>query len=617
MEVSQKILSDMSVHMKYARFREEDQRRENWEELVDRTVNMHKKRYAKKLDPDFIDGVFKSVREKKILPSMRSLQFAGLPIERNPTRIYNCAYLPVEHTDAFSETMFLLLGGTGVGYSVQGRHIEKLGTISGVSKKVRRYKVGDNIEGWADAIKVLVEAHYKGKSAIRFDFSDIREKGSDLVVTGGKAPGPEPLRKCILSVDSILRNAVGRLLKPIEAHDIQCHIADAVLAGGIRRAAMISLFSHDDLEMMLAKSGNWWETNPQRGRANNSVVLLRDKTFRRTFDRIWGAVEASRAGEPGIYWTNNLDWGTNPCAEIALKPYQFCNLVEVNASDVESEEDLYSRVSDAATIATMQAGYTNFHYLREIWQDTTEEEALIGVGMTGIASGSVKTTWLEDAASLVKEINSSIAAILDINPAARTTTVKPSGTSSIVLGTSSGIHAWHNDYYIRRMRVNKDEAIYNYLKRALPQFVEDSQMNPDGEAILSIPQKAPMGAVLRTEHILELFDRVLTYNDLWVRGGHVSGSNCNNVSATISVKDDEWEEFGKDMWANRENYNGISVLPYDGGSYVQAPFEDITKEQYQVLSMQLRNINLDKVHEEADYTDLTGEAACAGGGCEV
>lgn len=617
MEISQKILSDMAVHMKYARYIDKEQRRENWEELIDRTVTMHKKRYAKKLAPSTIDEVFKSVYEKKILPSMRSLQFAGLPIERNPTRIYNCAYLPIEHTDAFSETMFLLLGGTGVGYSVQTRHTEKLGVVAGVTKKVRRYKVGDSIEGWADAVKVLVEAHYKGKSAIRFDFSDIREKGSDLVVTGGKAPGPDPLKKCILFLDIILSNAKGRMLRPIEAHDMMCHIADAVLAGGIRRAAMISLFSHNDNEMMQAKSGNWGEINPQRGRANNSVVLLRNKTSRKTFDRIWKAVEASRAGEPGIYWTNNLDWGTNPCAEIALKPYQFCNLVEVNASDCEGKVDFYSRVFDATFIATMQAGYTNFHYLREIWQETTEEDALIGVGQTGIASNSVNVDWLADAAHFVKEVNEHVAELIGINPAARTTTVKPSGTSSIVLGTSSGIHAWHNDYYIRRMGVNKDEAIYSYLKRALPQFVEDSQMKPEEEAFLAIPQKAPDDAVLRTESPFDLFTRTIDYNVEWIQGGHYKGDNFNNVSVTISLKEDEWVDFGEAMWANRYFYNGISVLPYDGGTYVQVPFEDITKEQYQVMSLQLRNINLDKVHEEADYTDLTGEAACAGDGCQV
>lgn len=607
----------MAVHMKYSRFLPDLGRREVWDELVTRTVDMHKKKFKGVLGEEFIDGVFRSVREKKILPSMRSLQFAGLPIERNPTRIYNCAYLPVEHVDAFSETMFLLLGGTGVGYSVQKRHVEKLGVVHGNSERSRRYKIEDSIEGWADAVKVLIESYFKGKPSVKFDYSDIREKGSELVVTGGKSPGPAPLKHCLVMVSDILHSSVGRNLSPLEVHDIMCHIADAVLAGGIRRAAMIALFSHDDVEMLTCKHGKWWEINPQRGRANNSVALLRGKTSRKVFDKIWKAVEASKSGEPGIYWTNNLDWGTNPCAEIALKPYQFCNLAEVNASDCKGKNDYYARCINASAIATMQAAYTDFHYLRPIWKETTEEEALIGVGMTGIASNSVEPEWLEQGAYWVKGINKIIAGQIGINPAARCATVKPSGTSSIVLGCSSGIHAWHNDYYLRRMRVNKDEAIYQYLKRALPQFVEDSKMNPDGEAILSIPQKAPDGAVCRTESLSDLFERVLDYNTGWVHAGHRSGDNYNNVSATLSVKDDEWDWLGDKMWVSREMYNGISVLPYDGGSYVQAPFEDITKEMYQGLSLQLRNINLEKVEEDADYTDLTGEAACAGGQCDV
>lgn len=614
MELSQSILSDMVVHMKYSRYLEEEGRREMLEELVTRNKNMHIKKFPK--IKEGIEEAYKFVYDKKILPSMRSLQFGGLPIERNPSRIYNCAHLPIEHPDSFSETMFLLLGGTGVGYSVQFRHVNKLPVVQR-TKKSKRYKIGDSIEGWSDAVKVLVESYFEGKQEIDFDFSDIREKGSQLVVTGGKAPGPAPLRIALIKIKDVFDGAVGRQLSPLECHDIQCYIADAVLSGGIRRAAMIALFSPDDWEMMRAKAGHWWERNPQRGRANNSVILLRDKTKEKMFNRIWKAVQASGAGEPGIYWTNDLDWGTNPCAEIALRPYQFCNLVEVNGSSIENETDFYSRCEYAAYIATLQASYTDFHYLREIWKTTTEEDALIGVGITGIASNCIQYDWLQYGAETVIDVNKELAKIIGINPAARTTTVKPSGTSSIVLGCSSGIHAWHSDYYIRRMRVNKDEAIYKYLKKVLPKLVEDSILNPDGEAILSIPQKAPDGAVLRSESATQLFSRTLVYNDLWVRKGHTKGSNFNNVSATVSLKDNDWGYFGVNMWHNREMYNGISVLPYDGGSYVQAPFEDCTKEQYEELLPHLKNINLDKVHEEADYTDLTGEAACAGGACEI
>lgn len=615
MDTSQGILSDMAVHMKYARYLKKEKRRENWGELVQRNITMHKKMFPKIKDE--IDKWYELVHSKSILPSMRSLQFGGVAIERNPSRIYNCAYLPIETVEAFSETMFLLLGGTGVGYSVQRQHVAKLPPVRGPMTRNRRYKVADNIEGWADAVKVLMRSYFNGQATVNFDFSDIREKGSDLVVTGGKAPGPAPLRTALVKINNILSEAIGRQLTTIEAHDIQCYIADAVLAGGIRRAAMISLFSHDDWDMMNAKSGKWWEVHPQRSRANNSVILLRGDTKAKEFFKIWKAVEASRSGEPGIYWTNNLDWGTNPCAEIALRAYQFCNLVEINGSNVLNRDDFMYRIYCASSIATLQAAYTDFHYLRNIWKVTTEEDALIGVGITGIASNTISVDWLEAGSEYILEVNKELAERLGINPTARGGTVKPSGTSSIVLGCSSGIHAWHNEYYLRRMRVNKNEAIYRYLRRVLPRLVEDSVTNPDGEAILTIPQKAPEGAVMRSESLSNMFERVLDYNNKWVKPAHVRGDNRNNVSATVSIRDDEWEEFGQMMWDRRDEYNGISVLNYDGGSYIQAPFEDCTKEQYEELLPFLKNINLDKVEEEADYTDLTGEAACAGGACEI
>ena len=311
MDVSKQILSDITVYSKYARFKPELNRRETWEELVNRNRQMHIKRYPAM--EEFINQAYdRSVLPKKVLPSMRSIQFGGVPIERNPSRIYNCAYLPIEDTDAFAEIMFLLLGGTGVGYSVQSRHVSKLPLVNGPANRSRRYVIGDSIEGWADAVKVLVESYFKGKTGVEFDYDDIRDKGTELVTSGGKAPGPEPLRLCLQAVEGILRQAVGRKLRPIEAHDIACYLADAVLAGGIRRAAMISLFSIDDDEMINSKSGEWWVDNAQRARANNSVVLLRGAVSRERFNALWDRVRASGAGEPGFYWTNNLDWGTNP-----------------------------------------------------------------------------------------------------------------------------------------------------------------------------------------------------------------------------------------------------------------------------------------------------------------
>ena len=618
MDISQKILSDITVHMKYAKFIPELNRRETWEELVTRNKEMHQKKYPQIKDE--IEEVYKMVYDKKILPSMRSLQFGGKPIEISPNRVYNCAYLPIDHTDAFAETMFLLLGGTGVGFSVQKHHVDKLPEIKKPNPtRARRYLIGDSIEGWADAIKVLIESYMGSKSSTPvFDYSDIRHKGALLVTSGGKAPGPQPLKDCIHNITKVLdAKENGDKLSPIETHDIVCHIADAVLAGGIRRAALISLFSADDDEMISCKSGNWWESNPQRGRANNSAVLLRHKVTQDYFMDLWKRIELSGAGEPGIYLSNDKDWGTNPCCEIGLRPYQFCNLCEVNASDIESQEDFEQRVKAATFIGTLQAGYTDFHYLRDVWKRTTEKDALIGIGMTGIGSGVVLGYDMKAAAEAVKQENERVANLIGINKAARTTTVKPSGTSSLVLGTSSGIHAWHNDYYLRRIRVGKNEAIYSYLAINHPELVEDEYFRPHDTAVITIPQKAPEGSILRYESVFQMLERVKKVSQEWIKFGHRSGQNTHNVSATVSIKEDEWDLVGDWMWKNRKFYNGLSVLPYNGGTYTQAPFEDCTQEDFEKLVKTLSDVDLTKVIELQDNTDLRGEAACAGGACEI
>jgi ribonucleoside-diphosphate reductase alpha chain len=328
-------------------------------------------------------------------------------------------------------------------------------------------------------------------------------------------------------------------------------------------------------------------------------------------------VEASGAGEPGIYFNNDKDWGTNPCCEIALRPYQFCNLCEVNVSDLDDQHEFIARVGAAAFIGTLQAGYTDFHYLREIWKETTEKDALVGVSMTGIGSGKVLNLDMTAAAEEVKRENARVAKIIGINKAARTTTVKPAGTTSLVLGTSSGIHAWHHRYYIRRLRVGKNEAIYTYLKNAHPEIVEDDYFRAHDTAVISIPQQAPKGSILRTESPMDLLERVKKVASEWVAPGHRKGSNSHNVSATISIKDNMWEEVGEWMWKNKEHYNGLSVLPHNGGTYKQAPFEDITKAQYEEMVKTLNEIDLTKVIELDDNTDLSGELACAGGNCEI
>lgn len=961
MDKEKEILSEITIFGKYAKYLPNLQRRETWNEICDRYEIMMIEKY-----PQLIEDIHKNIkliRDKKILPSMRALQFAGKPIDINNSRIYNCGFLPIDDYRAFSEVMFLLLGGTGIGYSVQFAHIAKLPDIIKPTKS-KRYLVGDSIEGWADAVKMLTKAYF-GKSNFKpiFDFRDIRQKGARLITSGGKAPGPEPLKRCLFEIEQIFeRHQNGEKLSSLEIHDILCHIADAVLAGGIRRAAMIALFSLDDEDMLTCKSGSYWELNPQRDRANNSAVIVRSRIKKKDFDRIWNIIQNSPYGEPGLYFSNNANWGTNPCqpkwatvitpsglstigdikigdniwsesgwttvlnkwstgikkvkkyetssgvfygtenhrllsegikieakdckvidslrgpnvshsnglyyhlynqdivdglvigdgtmhkasnnkivlyignndqdyftsdikeyigdkssigfktfnikttidyldntynrvipkkffenqdklrfflkglysangsfvngrvtfktasnklredlqlalsylgiksyyttnkarnvkfsngnytckesyninistdvykfqkeigflqkyknikvkeylnknnkkqdrvsykllkvediseeevfditvsnethtywtgglnvsncCEIALRPYQFCNLCEINGSNITSQEDFNERAKVAAFFGTLQAGFTDFHYLRDIWKKTTEKDALIGVGITGIGSNIVTKLNLNETVNIIKKTNESTSINIGINIAARLTTIKPSGTTSCVLGSSSGIHAWHNNYYIRRQRIGKNEALYTYLNINHPELIEDDQMNSK-QGIICIPQSAPKDAIIRTESALELLERVKKFNLEWVKLGHQSGDNTNNVSATISVdkssmycgitdgintdyyKDNnngwinEWEVVGNWMWENKDTFNGLSVLPYNGGNYLQAPFTNITKEEYESKIKFLHEVDLSKVIEIDDNTQHTQELACAGGACEI
>ena len=617
MELEKEILSDLVVWSKYARFVPELNRRETWPELVTRNKQMHLRKFPQMTT--MIERAYELVYDKKILPSMRSLQFGGKPIEVNNSRLFNCSYLAVDDYRAFSETMFLLLCGTGVGYSVQSFNIEKLPAIA-KGTKTRRYLIGDSIEGWADSIKVLMKG-YLGLSATvpTFDFRAIRQKGERLITSGGVAPGPEPLKICLMHIQSILdRKKDGDRLTSVECHDIMCFIADAVLSGGIRRSAMISLFDLDDEDMLTCKFGNWWELNPQRARANNSAILKRDSVSKEEFLGLWKKIELSNSGEPGFYFSDNETMGTNPCAEIALNPFQFCNLVEVNASDIKDQDDLNDRVYWASVIGTLQASYTDFHYLRPIWKETTEREALLGIGMTGIASGAVMKMNLQLAVNQAIYANISVSEMIGINPAARITCVKPSGTSSLVLGTSSGIHAWHDEYYVRRMRIGKNEAMYTYLSIYHPEMLEDDVFKPQQQAVVSVPQSAPVGAITRNdENAIRFLERVKYFHEYWITPGHVRGDNTHNVSATVSMGQSEWPAVGEWLWENKQFFNGLSFLPKDLGTYVQTPFETITKEKYEQLVTNLNALDVSKIVEVSDKTNLMDQQACSGNNCEI
>tara|TARA_B100001094_G_scaffold312482_1_gene349198 strand:- start:1084 stop:2976 length:1893 start_codon:yes stop_codon:yes gene_type:complete len=612
--------------MKYARFLPEKQRRETWSEIVERNKAMHVSKFNLLYNNNtefrsMLDNTYKLIEQKKVLPSMRSMQFGGKAIEVSNNRVYNCAFMPVESINSFSEAMFLLLGGTGVGYSVQYDNVNKLPSKQAMQDMIPiKYEIADSIEGWADSVKMVVLSQLYG-FPIEFDYGQIRPKGAILKTSGGRAPGHEPLKLCLEEIESVLQSVeVGEKMSSLNAHDIMCYLADAVLSGGIRRAAMISLFDKDDEEMLLSKwsdgKDGFWTENPQRMRANNSVVLDRATVTKEDFENVWAVARDNNSGEPGFYFTNDTTWGTNPCVEIGLKKYQFCNLSEINVSDVKDKIDLAERVTAATFLGTLQASYTDFHYLRGIWKTTTEEDALIGVSMTGIASGKILNHDLEEMSELVKEVNKKCADMIGINAAARTTCVKPAGTTSLTLGTSSGIHAWHNDYYIRRMRVKKNEPIYNHLYINHPELIEDDLYDTSG-AVISVPQRAPSGSILRTESSLDLLNRVKKFSSEWIKPGHVGGINSHNVSATVSVRPEEWDEVSEWMWENRDVYNGIAVLPYDGGGYEQAPFEDCDEDKYHEMYKTLSTIDLTQIWEAEDQTSLQGEIACAGGVCEI
>lgn len=1082
--LSRKILSDITIYSKYARYLPKLKRRETWSEIVTRNFNTHFKKF-KHLGNDFIDLIAENnqyIMEKKVFPSMRFAQFAGKPIEINNSRGYNCSYAPVDHIDVFSEAMFLLLSGCGFSFSVQKHHVEKLPEIKGPTRRKRNYLIGDSIIGWSDAIKQLIYAYFVGKSDPVFKYDDIREKGAILITSGGKAPGPQPLKDCIHNIRKVLDNAItergiGTKLTPIECHDLLCFIADAVLSGGIRRAACLSGFSYDDDEMMAAKTNAWFELHSERQRSNNSVVLLRRKLNKKSFDRIFNFIQASQFGEPGILLTHDKDYLFNPCfagdtliavadgrgavsikdlsssgldvpvysvnnngkvsikmgrnprktginrdlvkitlddnsfikithdhemilrngtrikakdlkkgdslcrftkkaiklsdknnnlyyrihcdtrdinndrilehrliakfnnsdkwdniydtskcngwidgglvvhhkdynglnnspdnleimsfkehtnfhfncdtqglkngrfsgysndqlkviainltkklgrrfsvnewtnadkniptkfstwrqknffrspkelavwaakecelfhgcdirteklyikaieqgytariisntvevlktceqckinfyvkyhkreqsfcsmrcagiyntkkhgdilkaskkkismqeqkrnkqiniynnlklelgrdpmkkewetqckinnishriasknqpayknnpyaffsfkelkeyaneynhkvlkvefltekedvynitvddnhtvgivtnsknnnyigifscqcGEASLRSQSFCNLTTIVCDDITTQEEFNKRARCAAIFGTLQASYTDFHYLRDVWRDNTEKDYLIGVSLTGIATKSFLKLDFREAANIVLETNKEIASIIGINEAARTTLTKPEGTTSCVAGTSSGVHAWHSKYYIRRIRLNKEEPLYRYLKRAIPNLIEDDIFKPHIQAVISIPIKAPEDAITRDESAIELIKRCIKLTDEWIIPGHRRGANTHNVSATITVKDDEWDQVKAVVWENIDRINGMTFFKYDGGNYPQAPFSECSEEEYNELLDHCRGIDLTKVKEELDNTNLNEQSACSGGNCTV
>jgi ribonucleoside-diphosphate reductase alpha chain len=619
MDISSKILSDITVFTKYAKYLAPLKRRETWEELVYRNMSMHIDKYPH-MEEEIIH-MYQRVLEKDALPSMRSLQFGGRPIEINNARMFNCAFMHVNDFRVFGEAMFLLLSGSGVGFSCQKHHVEKLPQVHAPTRN-RKYLINDSIIGWADSINVLIKAYMKGKPLPIFDYREIRPKGAKLITAGGKAPGPEPLKTCHHNITKILDRAIaargnGTKLNTLDVYDMMCFVADAVLSGGIRRSATIAIFSYDDDDMLTSKYGNWYESDPQRARANNSVMLVKHKLTMKDFFGLWEKIQASGSGDPGFIMSNNSEWGFNPCVEASLEDCGFCNLTTIPVHTVTSQADFEHRCRVATFIGTLQAGYTDFHFLRDKWRHNAEKKPLLGVSMTGIASAEFLKYDLKAGALVCVAENIRVSKLIGINSALRICNVKPEGTVSCVVGSSSGIHAWHNDYYIRRVRVGKNEALYTYLVNNHPELVEDEFFKPKEMAVISIPMKAPEGAILRSESPIDLLERVKRVNEEWIVPSHIKGDNTHNVSCTVNLRDEDWESVGKWMWENRNSYAGLSILPAFGGNHKQLPFEDITKEQYEELMTHIRDVDLTRIIEEDDETTLSENVACAGGACTL
>lgn len=616
MDLSSKILSDVTVYSKYARYLPQYQRRESWNEVVDRTLEMHCRKH-----PDIskqIEMVFDTfVRPKLVLPSMRSLQFSGKPIDLFPSRIMNCAAAPVDDPKFFRELMFLLMGGTGVGYSVQHSHINKLPSVKKPIGRMR-YVVQDSIIGWSEAVDMLMKAYFFGDRTPDYDFRDIRPRGTLLKTSGGRAPGPEALADSLEKIRKILDEvSYGNKLNSLQIHDICCYIAAAVLSGGIRRSAMICLFDMDDDLMINAKTGNWDEEDSQRQYANNSAMTLRYKLRKKDMFNYIDRIRETGFGEPGFYLANDYNSLTNPCAEASVN-LNFCNLTTFNMGMVESNEDLKEFAKAAAYIGTLQANYTDYVYLRPVWKEKTEEEALIGVSCTGVARKDIYDFDFISAAQAVVETNKVIAKNIGICKAYRNTVNKPEGTSSVVLGTNSGIHACESYYGIRRTRYMYDEPIIRYIESVMPELVE-VDFYDSRRKVLSLPYKASNKSIIKDEEsAMDLLERVRFMSMNWVKPGHRKGHNGHSVSATINVKEGEWEDLKEWMWKNRNDYNGLSILPAGGGKYKQLPFEGIDKEKYNELVSKLpKDVDLSKVKEEDDNTKKQGELACSNGQCEL
>ena len=603
--MSVKELENYTFVSKYARWIPEKKRRETWKESVDRVKGMMLETYPDAKED--IEWAYDMMHKKRVLGSQRALQFGGSPILKHNARIYNCIASFIDRPRFFQECMYLLLCGCGTGFSVQKQHVEKLPKLVHKKDGTKKFVIPDTIEGWSDAVGVLVSSYfedcelfpeYVGKT-VNFDFSEIRPAGSYLSSSSGKAPGPEPLKKALGNIKKVLDRSLKealfstRKLRPIDVYDVVMHAADAVISGGVRRSATICLFSPDDVEMALAKTGNWFHDNHQRGRSNNSALLLRDKTSPEQFTSLMESVK--EFGEPGFVWADSTEFVVNPCVEIGLYPvddetgetgWQACNLSTINCAKIKTKDEFLESCRAASIIGTLQAGFTSMPYLGETTEKILCREALLGVSMTGIMERHeicLDPDVQKEGAKEVKKANKALAKKIGINQASRATCVKPEGTASCILGTSSGIHPHHAKRYIRRVQANKMEDIYQHFKKTNPRACEESVWSAnDSDDVVAFCIEVPDGAKLKNKvGALDLLNCVKSTQQNWVMTGRTD-SLCaqpylqHNVSNTINVKPEEWEDVQAFIYKNRRYFCGVSLLPVSGDKdYPQAPFTTV------------------------------------------
>jgi len=625
--------SQFIAKSRYARYIESANKRETWKETVQRYMDFMvghlESNVGHIVDPVTKNKVQRAIESLEVVPSMRAIMTSGKALARDNVAGYNCSYLPIDDPKSFDEAMYILLCGTGVGFSVEQKYISKLPEVpEKLFESETTIVVSDSKEGWAKGYRQLLALLWSGEVP-KYDLKKIRPAGAPLKTFGGRASGPEPLKQLFEFTIYKFKQSLGKKLSSIDCHDIMCMIGQVVVVGGVRRSAMISLSELEDDKMRACKSGAWWNGNGHRALANNSAVY-EQKPDVSQFLKEWTSLYESKSGERGMFSRDaakrqvakngrrdaNYEWGTNPCSEILLRPYGFCNLSEVVVRENDTLESLKEKVEVATILGTWQSTLTNFPYLRKIWKNNTEEERLLGVSFTGILDNKWMGEVCDDTRNKLEQlrdhsikVNKELSTVMGVPQSAAITCVKPSGTVSQLANSASGIHTRHSPYYIRRVRGDKKDPLTAFLKESgVP--TEDCVMKPDSTVVFSFPIKAPDGARVREDlTAIQHLELWLMYQQHWCE---------HKPSVTISVKEEEWLEVGAWVWKNFDDISGISFLPHDGGTYRQAPYEECTKEEYEIMAFKMpKEIHWDKLIEHNDNVTGTQELACTSGGCEI